>query len=697
MTTERSFLTRALCLLAATSMLASGEVFAAARGTAVAIPTALANVSNPDSAYEPQSNVFLAVTGQVAIKGQWVSPTGALLGGSWVVASTTAYQQTPSTRCGENGVCIVVWHETTSSSATTPMARLVSYPGGAGGTGGFVSAKFAIGPAGSNWQYWAGIAYSAATHEFLVTWQGDYSSPSLNNIWVARVNLSGQVLASFAVTTGGAYERFPSVAYNPSSGEYIIAYEGLTGNVGYTAVQRFANGAKVGNPITLDTAAAEYLSAAEYDSETQSVLVAWNRGGAQIYGKAISSSGTAGSLLTLSSNYGSYDALDLAFNPISKSFLIVTHGSNEDMGIEVSSGYVPSPAFTLTAFGGNGNFNPRLSTSTISPLWFAVTSTSHTTLHGQFATSTVDAGAGGDVPPPPPLSVAIQPNVSLPASNNTPITFTATAAGGTAPLTYKFYTYTPSGGWVVGQDYSTNNTFVYTPPAGTQNAVQVWVRNAGSVTQYDAWASTGYFTVSPPPAGGAPKITSLSANVTFPQAEGTPVTFTATATGGVGPLQYQFWIYNATPGWTLGRDYSTSGSFTYSPTAGQNAVQVWVRSANSVAKYDVWASSGYFTITAPAPTPVVKSLTGNVPLPAKAGTAMTFTAIATGGIGPLQFEFWFYNASVGWTLGQGYTTNNTFTYTPLSGQDVVQVWVRNAGSVAKYDTWATTGYFTINP
>ena len=39
-------------------------------------------------------------------------------------------------------------------------------------------------------------------------------------------------------------------------------------------------------------------------------------------------------------------------------------------------------------------------------------------------------------------------------------------------------------------------------------------------------------------------LTSLTANVSFPVAPGTPITWTAVASGGTAPLQYQFWRYN---------------------------------------------------------------------------------------------------------------------------------------------------------
>ena len=68
------------------------------------------------------------------------------------------------------------------------------------------------------------------------------------------------------------------------------------------------------------------------------------------------------------------------------------------------------------------------------------------------------------------------------------------------------------------------------------------VRNAGSAALYDAYSDVVSFSVT----GTAPLVvTGLTATsggnpVTFPVAAGTPLTWTATATGGVAPLQYQF-------------------------------------------------------------------------------------------------------------------------------------------------------------
>jgi glucose/arabinose dehydrogenase len=145
-----------------------------------------------------------------------------------------------------------------------------------------------------------------------------------------------------------------------------------------------------------------------------------------------------------------------------------------------------------------------------------------------------------------------------------------------------------------------------------------------------------------------PVVQSLTANRALPVAAGTTITWTATATGGVAPLQYRFWRYRAGV-WTLARDYSREATYTWTTgagDAGQYDLHVWVRNAGSTAAYDAYRATGLFTITGPAP-PVVQSLTANRALPVAAGTTITWTATATGGVAPLQYRFWRFHAGSG--------------------------------------------------
>lgn len=661
--------------------LGGGTAESASQGSGQAIAVTASPVRYPDVAYDAQNNVFLAVTGNNVTQGHFISPSGTLLpgpfgSGRFNVTSTTDYQHAVRAHCAA-GVCLLVWHQ---GSPVVPMARVISY------SAGFVSQPIAIGPQGSAWEFGAGISFSTATNEFLVTWMGDY--PAANNIYMARLNVAGQLLQTTPVTTGADYERQPSVAYNPASDEFIVAYAGtryISGvETGYIRTQRVKNNALLGGATEIALGGATYIPVAEYNVARQSVAVAWVQG-ARTYAREIFADGSVGALATLSSTYGSYDALDLAYNPQTSSFLVVSHGSTaEDIAYEVSPTLVPSAPFTATSSGGSGNYNPQLASSTVEGKWLIGTSRDFAALWIQLV-----LGSGSTPPPPAALTVSsLTANKAFPLTLGESVTFTATATGGTPPYTYKFVTYNQATGWTVTQDYSSSNQLTYFPNAGT-NAVQVWVRNAGSSASYDAYLSSGLFTVN----ASTPAITSFTANKTFPQPVNTLVTFTATVAGGISP-QYQFWKYNSSTGWSLAQNYSGTNTFTYYPEAGTNAVQVWVRNTGSSNSYDTYASSGYFTITAAAPL-VVTSLTANTNFPQPVNTQVTFTATATGGTSPLQYLFWTYNSNTGWQITQNWGSSNILTYFPAAGNNAVQVWVRNNGSSTTYDAYLSSGVFTI--
>jgi hypothetical protein len=116
--------------------------------------------------------------------------------------------------------------------------------------------------------------------------------------------------------------------------------------------------------------------------------------------------------------------------------------------------------------------------------------------------SIADIGAYGGSP------VAIQGPVSTltgltadlgPQLPGATVTFTATATGGTAPYEFKWWLW-DGATWTVLEDWSTGNTFAWTPSMPNPNlAVGVWVRSAGTTAdQPDGYpANTGaYGTIS---------------------------------------------------------------------------------------------------------------------------------------------------------------------------------------------------------
>src|SRR5882724_11111841 len=78
------------------------------------------------------------------------------------------------------------------------------------------------------------------------------------------------------------------------------------------------------------------------------------------------------------------------------------------------------------------------------------------------------------------IQVPVSTLTALTAESGPTVTFTATATGGTAPYQFKWWLW-DGATWTVLEDWSTANTFAWTPSTPNPNsAVGVWVRSAGN-------------------------------------------------------------------------------------------------------------------------------------------------------------------------------------------------------------------------
>ena len=299
------------------------------------------------------------------------------------------------------------------------------------------------------------------------------------------------------------------------------------------------------------------------------------------------------------------------------------------------------------------------------------------------------------------LPAAAQEVISLtPDTTATPlpigqaVTWTAEVTGGTDPLTFQFWHFHPSAGWQMAQDYSPSATFTWTPAVGDSgdHAIQVWVRNAASTAPYDAYLSTGFFSV------GA--TLTLSPVEPGTLAAGSPAPWTAHASGLVNP-QYQFWRLDA-DGWRIVQPFSSTFTYSWTPTLidrGQHAIQVWARSAGSTAAYDVWAGTNFFDVTGPPPVVFFNDAPGHTEFPWNTGVAGHISGFARGSIAPLEYKFWRYDDNPGaWIVVREYGPTPEYTWTPGVrdiGLHAVQIWGRGMGSTAAYEGWQSTGYFAV--
>lgn len=309
------------------------------------------------------------------------------------------------------------------------------------------------------------------------------------------------------------------------------------------------------------------------------------------------------------------------------------------------------------------------------------------------STAAYEAWVGGNPFEVVSSPVKIAADVDFPTPPNNPVHWTATIAGSsTENLEYKFVLLTHATAvWSVIRDYTSSNAVTWTPPATGDYTLQVWARRVGSTAAYDVWGSTETLIVSPT----EPTVTSLTADSTFPILTGTSVTWTARIKGGQsGPMQYQF-IRLGPKGWQIVQPYSTSTTYTWMPTwgdEGQYGMQVWVRSGASTAVYEAWGGMDMFDVVR---APIQISVDHLSPLPP--GTTVTVTAQVPDPTANFEYEFFVYNQGTGtWANARGYSTDGTLSWTPAAtGTYLFQVWARKVGSTAAYDVWRGTDYIEV--
>ncbi|MGE3842064.1 MAG: S8 family serine peptidase [Vicinamibacterales bacterium] len=288
-------------------------------------------------------------------------------------------------------------------------------------------------------------------------------------------------------------------------------------------------------------------------------------------------------------------------------------------------------------------------------------------------------------------SVTVSPSLVSPQAAGTAITWTATPTGGTAPYQYKWLI-TSGGAWSTVSNWSTSNTFVWTPGRpGSAYQIGVWVRSApNTANTYEAGAVSAYVIT------GVSSV-ALTANKTAPQAPGTTVTWTAAPTGGTGPYQYK-WLVTSGGAWSVASNWSSSSTYAWTPVGASNAshqVGVWVRSAgNSVDDYEAGAAVGFAVSGASG-----VALSANKTSPQYTGTTIRWTATPSGGTGSYEYK-WLTTANGGaWSVASTWSTSNTFDWTPTGATNPnyqVGVWVRSAGNTADtYETGAVAPFSIV--
>ena len=205
----------------------------------------------------------------------------------------------------------------------------------------------------------------------------------------------------------------------------------------------------------------------------------------------------------------------------------------------------------------------------------------------------------------PPISPARVSTVLLgadrmvPQSTSTTITWTASPCGGNGPYQYKWLLFNGSE-WDVVKNWSRANTLKWTPVfSNLRYRVAVWVRSAGSLLDDFEAATEAAFGIGegprPVPAASSPAAMPQGesaavepvSTVTLlegpaPQAPGSPMVWTASATGGGAEREYKWFIHDGRR-WLTAVPWSTINTFLWTALTPnpRYRIAVWARSAGA--------------------------------------------------------------------------------------------------------------------
>ena len=306
-------------------------------------------------------------------------------------------------------------------------------------------------------------------------------------------------------------------------------------------------------------------------------------------------------------------------------------------------------------------------------------------------------GSSLPVPPSTVTAVTISSDKAAPQAPNTSITFTASPTGGIAPYSYKWLI--SDGATSVASGWSTSNRTVWTPTVANANyRITVWVRSGSNTADSpEAQTSVSY------PIGSTQTPTTvtavaLAANRVAPQPAFTPITWTATATGGTSPLAYKWLLFDGA-NWTNLTEWSSQNVFTWTPSSSNALYQVgvWVKSAGNAADYFEKSAQQAFPITAATSTLSSVTMSANLTSPQTTGVSVLWTATATGGTSALSYRWFIFDGS-SWQALTNWATSNQFTWSPITPNSNyrLRVWAKHATNTADQPEASAEQPFVIN-
>lgn len=257
---------------------------------------------HPGVDYNPQIDSYLVVWEDYQMV---YSITGVVVGVDGIPRDDPFYVSNyspkkslaPEVACNtQTGECLVVWEFAYEENVDHDIiARRV-------GNNGVPVGNEIIITASRDYETSPSVAYNPSTDEWLVVWDRAYDVHN-RDIEAAVLDASGSVQARFTVASGLDDQANPSVAYGSNYGEYLAVWEDLTytsENLNLVAQRVTSDGSLVGGVIPITTWEYEQVNPElDYNPDLDEFMVVWEDhhwawgATADIYGQRVSADGTS--------------------------------------------------------------------------------------------------------------------------------------------------------------------------------------------------------------------------------------------------------------------------------------------------------------------------------------------------------------------------------------------------------------------
>jgi predicted CXXCH cytochrome family protein len=198
-------------------------------------------------------------------------------------------------------------------------------------------------------------------------------------------------------------------------------------------------------------------------------------------------------------------------------------------------------------------------------------------------------------------------------------------------------------------------------------------------------------------------LASFSPDILSPTKEGNTIHWTATGTGGTGQYEYKFVVENSANQIIFTQGYSSTNTFSWTPSRGNYTVTAYIRNAGTNPDYVDDRDIDYTVVT---PVSLV-SVTPSHTSPSTIDYPITWTVTASGGTaaasgttGTNQYQFEITDPSTGQkSIARAYSTDNTWKWKPTAtGTYTTTATVNDTGCNPANSNVATQSIsHTVNP